>query len=49
MRSALHACEIVIRVEQRLVDAGAVTERRQLAGLSMSEVDLLVKREAGWG
>lgn len=44
-RAAVHASHVLERVEARLVAAGALTELRQLQGLSASEQDVLIHRE----
>lgn len=45
MANLCHAVEVVQQVQARLEDAGAVVELDQLAGLSTSELALLVERE----
>lgn len=44
-RRASGAARVLAAVEARLVTAGAVTELRQLRGLSAQEQDVLVYRE----
>ena len=44
-RTAVDASHVLTRVEARLVAAGALTELRQLQGLSAQEQDVLVYRE----
>lgn len=44
-RHAVAHTRILARVEARLIEAGAVTELRQLQGMSATETDLLVRRE----
>lgn len=44
-RAATGAQGVLSRVERRLVAAGAITELRQLSGLSASEVDVLLWAE----
>lgn len=44
-RAAVDASHVLTRVEARLVAAGALTELRQLHGLSAQEQDVLVHRE----
>lgn len=44
-KAAVCAASVLTAVERRLVDAGALTELRQLHGLSAQEQDVLVYRE----
>lgn len=44
-KAAVDASHVLTRVEARLVAAGALTELRQLQGLSAQEQDVLVYRE----
>lgn len=46
-KAAVRVTTVLERVEQRLVDAGAVTELRQFYGLSAQEMDVLVQQELG--
>lgn len=49
MRSLIHAVDVIQTVRYRLEREGAVTELRQLQGMSVDELDCLVRQELSLG
>ena len=46
-RQALHAVDVIARIEQRLLAAGDIRGLQRLGRMSLDELDLLVMLELG--